>query len=377
MIVYAQTRNENRLLPLDLLRGLLMILMALDHANFHIAQQHSLGEYWGGPFPTFSTPLHFLVRFVTHFSAPGLFFTMGIGMILFASSRRKKGWRESEIWLHFLLRGLILIGLQVILNYGQAWSVAGSRALLWYVGVLAALGAGMILCIPLLRLKPIYLAGISLGLFIIMEFLTPDPVLWGRNFNNLIGTTLVYSGGMGEFWTNYPLLAWVELIVLGLLFGNWIRQNAKKAFQKGIWLGLAFLAGFVLLRLFNGFGTIRPLPLGNWMDFLNVVKYPPSMGFVLLTMGLNLILLGLFSVINKPGSGDWNPILVFGRVPLFFYLTHIGVYLLMGRLLTPDGSGLGVMIVLWAAGLGILYLPARWYGLYKSRQPDRSWVRYF
>ena len=377
MTVYSQTRNENRSLPLDLLRGLLMILMALDHANFHIAQQHSPGEYWGGTFPAFSTPLHFLVRFVTHFSAPGFFFTMGIGMILFASSRRKKGWKESEIWRHFLLRGLVLIGLQIILNYGQAWSVFGSRALLWYVGVLAALGVGMILCIPLLRLKPIYLAGISIGLFILMEVLTPESVLWGKNFNNLAGTILVYSGGTGEFWTNYPLLAWIELIVLGLFFGNLIQQNAKKSYQKGVWLGLAFLAGFVLLRSFNGFGNIRPIPIGNWMDFLSVVKYPPSMAFVLLTMGVNLILLGLFSRINRPGSGDWNPILIFGRVPLFFYLTHLGVYFLMGRLLTPYGSGLGVMVILWIAGLGILYFPARWYGLYKSGKSDRSRVRYF
>lgn len=376
MTVNSQTRKENRLLPLDLLRGLLMILMALDHANFHIAQQHSPGEYWGGLFPIFSTPLHFLARFVTHFSAPGFFFTMGIGMVLFASSRRKKGWKESEIWRHFFLRGLVLIGLQVFLNYGQAWSVAGSRALLWYVGVLAALGIGMILCIPLLRLKPVYLAGISLGLFIVMEVLTPDPVLWGRNFNNLAGTILVYSGGTGEFWTNYPLLAWVELIVLGLLFGNWILQDAKQAYQKGVWLGLAFLVGFVLLRSFNGFGTIRPFPVGNWMDFLSVVKYPPSMAFVLLTTGANLIFVGLFSRINKPSFRNWNPVLVFGRVPLFFYLAHIGVYLVMGRLLTPFGSGLGVMIILWIAGLVILYFPARWYGFYKSRQPDRSWVRY-
>jgi len=327
MAVDSQTRKENRLLPLDLLRGLLMILMALDHANFHIAQQHSPGEYWGGPFPDFFTPLHFLTRFVTHFSAPGFFLTMGIGMVLFASSRRKKGWKEPQIWRHFLLRGLVLIALQIFLNYSQAWSIAGSSALLWYVGVLAALGVGMILCIPLLRLKPIFLAGISLGLFIALDALTPNPGLWGKNFDNLAGTLLIYSGGQGEFWTNYPLLAWVELIVLGMLFGNWIQQDAKKTYQKGIWLGLAFLAGFVLLRLFNGFGTIRPLPIGNWIDFLSVVKYPPSMAFVLLTMGVNLILLGLFSVINKSDSRDWNPVLVFGRVPLFFYLTHIGVYL--------------------------------------------------
>ncbi len=144
--------KENRLLPLDLLRGLLIILMALDHANYHIAQQHSPGEYWGGYYPLYPNPLHFLTRFVTHFSAPGFFFLLGVGMVLFSSSRRKKGWREIEIGGHFLLRGLVLIALQGFLNYSQAWSAGGSSAPVLYVGVLAALGFGMILCIPLLRL---------------------------------------------------------------------------------------------------------------------------------------------------------------------------------------------------------------------------------
>ena len=377
MAVESHTRHEKRLLPLDLLRGLLMILMALDHANFHVAQQHSSGEYWGGQFPDFTGPVHFLTRFVTHFSAPGFFFTMGVGMMLFASSRRKKSWKESDIWGHFLLRGLVLIALQIVLNYSQAWSVVGSSGLLWYVGVLAALGFGMILCIPLLRLKSIFLVGISLGLFIVMEVLTPDPVLWGRNFDNLAGTLLIYSGGRGVYWTNYPLLAWVELIILGLLFGKWIQKDARRAYQKGAWLGLVFLVGFVLLRISNGFGNIRSIPVRNWMDFLSLVKYPPSMTFVLITTGINLILLWVFSRFRRPVFGEWNPLLIFGRVPLFFYLAHIGVYFLMGRTLTPNGSSLGVMILLWLVGLGILYFPARWYSQYKARQPARSWVRYF
>ena len=376
MPVDTQNPHRERLLPLDLLRGLLMILMALDHANFHIAQQHSPGEYWGGPFPTFADPFHFLTRFVTHFCAPGFFFTMGAGMVLFASSRRRKGWKELGIRGHFVLRGLVLIALQVLLNYGQAWSVAGSPALLWYVGVLAALGVGMILCVPLLGLKPIFLAGISLCLFFGMEILTPDPVMWGRNFNDLAGTLLVFSGGKGEFWTNYPLLAWLEVIVLGMLFGKWLLSDAKKAYQKGAWLGLIFLVGFVLLRLINGFGNIRPLALSNWMDFLAVVKYPPSMTFTLLTTGVNLIVLWMFSWIGRPAFGECNPLLVFGRVPLFFYLAHIGFYALVGRLLTPGGSSLGFMIALWIVGLGMLYFPTRWYGRYKARQPARSWVQY-
>jgi len=353
-----------------------MVLMALDHANFHISQQHSSGEYWGGPFPVFSTPMQFLVRFVTHLCAPGFFFTLGIGMVLFTSSRSKKGWNESKIWGHFLVRGFVLIALQIILNYGQVWSVAGSPALRCYVGVLAALGFGMILCVPLLRLKPKYLAWISLGLFVIMEVLTPDALLWGKNFDQFAGTLLIFSGGIGEFWSNYPLLAWVELIVLGILFGKLILEDARTAYQNGAWLGLIFLTGFGLLRALNGFGNIRPLPKDNWMGFLSLVKYPPSMTFVLLTIGINLILLWAFSKVKEPIFGEMNPLLVYGRAPLFFYLAHVWVYLLMGRLITPEGSNLAVMFVLWLVGLFILYIPVRWYGHFKSRQIATSWVRF-
>ena len=369
--------KDNRLLPLDLLRGTLIILMTLDHANYHIAQQHSPGEYWGGYYPLYPSPLHFLTRFVTHFSAPGFFFLLGVGMVLFSSSRTKKGWKEIEIRRHFLLRGLVLIALQGFLNYSQAWSVGGSPAPVLYVGVLVALGFGMILCIPLLDLKPVWLAGIGLGFLVIMEILTPAPELWGRNFDNLAGTLLVYSGGKGEFWTNYPLLAWVELIILGLIFGKWVQVDSKKAYQRGAWLGLAFLLTFVVLRTINGFGTIRLLNFDSWMEFFYLVKYPPSMAFVMLTMGVNLILLAVFSLIKQPGSRDWNPVLIYGRAALFSYLVHIGIYALLGRLLTPQGSSLGVMYALWVAGLVILYYPALWYGKYKAGQPLRSWMRFF
>ena len=88
-----------------------------------------------------------------------------------------------------------MIALQGFLNYSQAWSAGGSPAPILYVGVLAALGFGMILCVPLLGLKPVWLAGIGLGFFVIMEILTPASEFWGRNFENLAGTLLVYSGG--------------------------------------------------------------------------------------------------------------------------------------------------------------------------------------
>jgi len=369
-------KEKNRLLPLDLLRGSLIILMALDHANYHTAQQHSSGEYWGGVFPVFPAPLHFLTRFVTHVCAPGFFFLMGVSMALFASSRRKKGWKETEIRTHFLLRGLALIAIQQALNFSQIWSTSASTSPLWYVGVLAALGAAMILAVPILNLRPIYLGIIAGSLFLLLELLTPGPAQWGLNFDRLLGVLLVYGGGQGTFWVNYPVLAWLEIVVFGLLFGKLILANEKKAFRIAGRLGSFFLVCFVIVRSWNGFGNIRTLPTENWTGFLSVVKYPPSMAYVLLTMGINLILLWMFSGLGRVWLGDKNPVLVFGRTALFSYVSHIVIYILLGRVLVPSGTSLGVMYLLWLVGLGILYWPAYWYGLFKSGQPSRSWVRF-
>ena len=376
----SETQHLKRLprfLPLDALRGLLIVLMALDHANFHIAQQHSSGEYWGGNFPVFQPSLHFVTRFVTHPCAPGFFFLMGVSMVLFQSSRRKNGWKESEIRWHFITRGLVLIVVQLILDFLGIWSTSSSLSPLWYVGVLAALGAGMILCIPLLDLKPVFLGVIALWLFVVLEILTLSPLLWGRNFDQLAGVLLIYGGGSENFWVNYPLLAWVELIVCGMLFGRILLNDEEKAYRWTGRVGIICLGGFGLLRGLNGFGTIRPLANDTWMGILSVVKYPPSLAFVLLTMGINLLMLWFFYRLWKNGISHWNPLVVFGRAPLFSYVVHILIYLLMGRLLVPQGTSLGIMYIFWLGGLALIYLPARWYGIFKAAQPSRSFVRLF
>lgn len=101
------------------------------------------------------------------------------------------------------------------------------------------------------------------------------------------------------------------------------------------------------------------------------------MTFTLFTMGVNLVLLWFFSGVNRGFQNSWNPLLVFGRVPLFSYVIHLGIYSLIGRLLTPNGSSLQLMYLLWLLGLVLLYPLARWYGKFKAAQSDRSWVRFF
>ncbi len=365
-----------RLLPLDALRGLVIVLMALDHANHFIAQQHSPGEYWGGSFPVYHDALTFLTRLVTHLSAPGFFFLMGAGMLLFAHSRRKQGWSEWAIIGHFLIRGGLLVGLQLLV-VNRAWELSpGGWGLEVYIGVLFALGGTMILGSLLLWLKPKVLLALTVVLVLGAELLTPDPSLWNQVFQPL-NRLLLIPGGNLELWVNYPVLPWLELVTFGILFGHWLVGDQRKAFKRALGFGAAFLLAFLVLRYLDGFGNIRPRGGNTWIDFLNLVKYPPSITFNLLTMGVTLIIVGLFARAGEKLQRFFRPLVVFGRVPLFFYLAHLFLYAGLGLWLTPNGTSIPKMYPYWLLGLLILYPLCLWYGRLKQRQPANSTLRFF
>ena len=365
----------SRLLSIDALRGLIMVLMALDHANYFVAQQHPLGEHWGGRFPVYTDAITFLTRLVTHPVAPGFFFLMGVGMFLFTHSRRKRGWSEWEITRHFLIRGGLLIALQLLI-INRTWQLGPETFPEVYIGVLIALGGGMILGSFFLRLKPTYLLVLTCILFIGTEVSHPDPSQWGAIFDQPLGLLFGYSGGDLDLWSNYPILTWLELITFGILFGHWLVKDSEKAFKRAIWFGAAFLFAFVAIRYLDGFGNIRPRMSNSWIDFLNVVKYPPSMTFTLLTMGINMIILGLFARVTEKAQRILQPLVVFGRAPLFFYILHLFLYMLIGRWLAPDGTSIPAMYPYWLLGLLILFPLTLWYGAFKQRQPANSVLRF-
>jgi CubicO group peptidase (beta-lactamase class C family)/uncharacterized membrane protein len=365
-----------RLLAVDALRGLIIVFMALDHANYFIAQQHSSGEYWGGAYPVYDSIAPFLTRFFTHFSAPGFFFLMGVGMTLFTLSRQKRGWSRGEIIRHFLLRGALLIALQLLV-VNRAWELAsGGWEIEWYFGVLYAIGGAMIICSALLWLKPRYLVGISLFLLIGTEILVPDPQAWGQSFP-LIQNLFFFAGGnFPAVWVNYPILAWLELAVFGLAFGQWLAQDREKTFRLAVMMGLVSLAAFIVLRGLDGFGNLRPISDDGWMNFLNPVKYPPSITFTLLTIGVNLLLLRLFAWIEEWRASLLQPLVVFGSTPLFFYILHLFLYAIIGRILTPQGVSIALMLPFWILGLLALYPLCKWYAGIKVKQPDQSVLRF-
>ena len=377
----TETDKPKRIQGLDAVRGLIIVLMALDHANHFIAQQHSSGEYWGGGFPAYSEALPFLTRFVTHFCAPGFSFLLGIGMMLLADARRRQGWSMGKIRRFLIVRGLVLIGLQfLIINRAWEWSPSGWEVQT-YVGVLFALGGGMIIGSLMLRLSRGWLLGIAIVVTLLFEWLTPAPEMWGQfqvqSAIDRLNWWLLRTGGDLIVWSNYPVLQWLEFTLFGMFFGRWLLDENRKPIQSVWKIGVALLAGFVVVRGLDSFGNIRPRLGDSWIDWLNVVKYPPSISFTFLTMGVNLIFISWFDRLAQSRPVWLQPLVWLGQAPLFFYIAHLFLYAAIGNELVPTGTSLGGMYLWWLGGVIVLLPLTYWFGRFKRSQSPDSILRLF
>ncbi len=380
------TAHDPRLSYLDALRGLIMILMAVDHASYFIAHQHP-AEFWGQPLPQYSGALPFLTRFLTHFCAPGFFFLMGIGMLLFANSRQKLGWTESAIRKHFLTRGALLIGLQLFIE-NPSWILGpatelgtkppgGGSDVLLHFGVLYGLGASMIVCAFLLRQKTVVLAAISLFAIVLTQLLIPGPDKVATLYSPLPRLLLI-PGHTNLVQAFYPLIPWLGLAVFGLIFARWILVSPAAVSRNATLIGTSFLLLFLFVRSTGGFGNIHPVSFSSWITFLNVTKYPPSLAYILLTLGVDLLLLALFARIVTTQQRWARPLFVFGQTALFFYLAHLYLYATMGLTIVPvGGTSLGWMYGYWAGGLVLLYLLCVQYRKFKQQTDPGSVWRFF
>ncbi|MGB2908071.1 MAG: heparan-alpha-glucosaminide N-acetyltransferase domain-containing protein [Candidatus Aminicenantaceae bacterium] len=375
-------KNEGkRLLPLDALRGLILLFMALDHANFFVARMHPTGEFWGIPLPSYESLWAFLTRVLTHLCAPGFFFLLGIGMVLFTQSRTRLGWSRVRITRFFLKRGVLLILLQFFVE-NPCWLMGpagmeppGSKDQIWiHFGVLSALGAAMILGALLLHLKWGIVLGLSAAALILTWVVIPDPSRAEYLFSPLV-RILMIPGRTGMLQVFYSIVPWAGIAGLGMVFGRRLSSDADRAYRSAALTGLVFLLMFPALRLLGSFGSIHPYEGGGLIAFFNVTKYPPSAVFLLLTLGACLLVLWMFSRAG-PCLRHWaKPLLVYGRTPLFFYLAHLYLYALVGLFTASRVEGsLPFMYVVWLAGIVILYPGCLWYGRFKaSTPPDSIW----
>jgi uncharacterized membrane protein len=363
-----------------------MALMALDHASFFIAGVHP-GEFWGVALPAYPDAGHFLTRFVSHLCAPGFFFLMGTSMVLFTDARRALGWSERRITRFFVVRGLILIVLQLLVE-NPAWALGliggpsdttrppGGRgeSVLLHFGVLYALGATMICWSFLLRFGSAVFLSLSIVAVLATQALVPGADQAGIRYAPWLRVLLI-PGQTGAWQVFYPVIPWLGLTGLGLAFGRFLRKDPDRACRGALAAGAAFLLLFALLRRLVSFADFHPAGPG-WMSFFNLTKYPPSLAFILLTLGVDLLLLSALSKAAAQLRTWGKPLLLFGSTALFFYVAHLYLYALTGLAL-PVRPSFRVMYLLWLLGLALLYPACLRYKRFKGRTaPDSVW-RFF
>ena len=398
-----------RLDSIDLLRGLVMVLMLLDHTR----EFTHAGAMTSDPLDASrTTPLLYATRWITHFCAPTFVFLAGLGVGL----QRMRGKPAGDVARFLWTRGLWLVFLEVTVVRTLVW-FNWHPSLLAHLQVIWAIGTSLIVLAALVRL-PVHVVGtvgaaIVLGHNLLDRFRTtpwtgpdspvPSPLgqLWMLFHQG--GPFPIYGFPSPIVLAHYPFLPWAGVLLAGYgaaIFYGWPPERRRRLF---IGLGAAMLAAFLVLRLTNLYGDPRPWAPGasltqTVMGFLNVSKYPPSLLFVLATLGLPLMLLGgLDGRAIRGGLG--GALVVFGRVPLFFYMLQWIVAHVAGMLVSaslgkdlgpyflnlvqiftlpkpPDiGGPLSITYVCWILGSVLLYFPCRWFAEVKARRRD-WWLGY-
>jgi len=387
----AQPAGASRLAALDALRGLIMIVMAIDHASYFIAKVHP-GEFWGVPLPRYPDGLAFFTRFITHFCAPGFFLLMGVSVTLFAESRRGLGQSEGRITRHLVTRGALLIVLEHVLEnpawllgaigatvpietHGGGGPPGGGTSIRLGFLVLYGLGSTMIVCALLERVDTRVAVALSAAAVLATQLLLPSPAHVATRYSPALRLLLI-PGQTGSLLVAYPTLPWLGIAGLGVAFGRLLRDDPARAERLARSGGLCALLVFVVLRAAGGRGDFHYIAQPGLIGLLGLTKYPPSLAFTLLTVGGNLIAL---AALLRTGAAleRWaRPLVVLGGSALFFFFVHLYVYALIGFAF-PSGTTLPVMYTVWALGFVVLYPLSAWYGRFKQRRAPESLWRLF
>lgn len=393
----AEAAGRARLDSVDRLRGLVMVLMALDHVRGYFTNP-SLD-------PTdleHTSAALFLTRWVTHLCAPTFIFLAGTGAYLAA----RRGKTKAELSWFLLTRGLwiVLLGLTVV-RFSWSFTVDVQN---YNADVLWAIGWSMVVLAGLVFLPTRVVT--AFGLVMIVGHNLLDPVraadlgpfsdIWEILHRKEMHRErpLEFFGGAILFDTQYPLIPWVGVMAVGYGFGALLVRQGIDRRRWLLGLGTALCLGFLVLRAVNRYGDPDPWSgqrdgLFTVLSFLNCHKYPPSLLYLLMTLGPALLLLAWFErAPHLPG----RPLLVFGRVPMFYYLIHLPLIhalmaaaafacygpavlpaLFAGKPLPADyGYGLPVVYGIWLGVLVILCPVCRWFADVKRRRRD-AWLSYF
>jgi uncharacterized membrane protein len=389
------TLTAKRIESIDLLRGLVIIIMALDHVRgYFLAGAHDFD-----PTDLDKTyPALFFTRWITHFCAPVFVFLAGTSASLISQRKTK-----AELSRFLFTRGLWLMFVELtIVNfawYFDPYFSFNAFAVIW------ALGVSMVALALLIHLPQKLI--LLIGLIILFGHNLLDHFHIEGNSVNAFIWALLHDPVRFEFFgrifrTNYPVLPWIGIMALGYSLGSLYAKGVLPEQRKKYLLiigGTAMLL-FILIRATNLYGdqstwSVQDNPLFTFMSFLNTTKYPPSLLYALMTLGPSLILLAVF---ERP-LGSWSqPILHYGRVPMFFYLIHLYLIHLLAtaalvmtgidwhetilskglRNFRPEGYGLSLPVVylVWAFVVLSLYPLCKWFDNYKSKHKEKWWLSY-
>ncbi len=385
-----------RIRSIDIIRGAVMVLMAIDHVRVYS------GLPAGGP-----TAGIFFTRWITHFCAPAFIFLAGTSAFFY-------GRKHTDLSRHLLTRGVWLVFLELTF-VRVMWTFNVDFANYELAGVIWVIGWCMVLMSLLVKLPVKAIAAI--GVVIIAGHNLMDPRLGGV-IQGLQGNPLAwlwkvlyvgfFAGPVGpNLMVLYSIVPWIGVMAAGYGFGTILTLEPERRNRLCLAIGLGAIALFLVLRGFNIYGDPRPWTAISrnpnappappaFFRFLNTNKYPASLLFLLMTLGPTIALIPLIER-ARGAVADW--LTVFGRVPFFYYLLHIPlIHLLalvvskiklgsvspwlfenhpMGNGPAPDGYtwGLGTLYLVWAITVVLLYFACRWFVEIKGRRRD-WWLGY-
>lgn len=380
--------QKQRIFSIDILRGIIMVIMALDHVR---------DFYSNAPMDpldlTKTSAALFLTRWITHFCAPTFVFLAGTSAFLSLSKRKSK--KEASLFL--LKRGIWLLILELTI-IGFGWQLDPGFHMI-FAQVIWAIGWSMIVLAALVFLKPVYVG--AFGLVLIFGHNALDHINADSLGHFKLLWLILHQQGFYQLdnyesiFLLYPLVPWIGVMAAGYAFGTLFQLPPAVRKSLFIKIGLGCLALFIVLRFFDIYGDPFPRePETIWwkavLSFIKCQKYPPSLLYLLMTLGVSITALGLLEGVDTKLSKIF---LVYGRVPMFYYIQHIYIIHLSSvvaamskgitaaQLRAAQGSAVGwgyslpVVYLIWIAVVFILYFPCRWFMKVKERRKD-WWLSY-
>lgn len=389
--------KRKRIQSIDLLRGTVMILMALDHVRDYF---HYDAFFFDPTDLTQSYPALFWTRFITHFCAPVFVLLAGTSAYMVGTKRNKPSLSK---WL--LKRGVWLVFVELtIVKFAWFFQLDYTNLLIM---VIWALGISMIVLAGFIHLPR------KLGIAICLLFIFGHNIFDGyvpegdtaHAFWMLLHEQNIFQlGSFGIVFVGYPIVPWIFVMPLGYYMGSLYSKDVQPETRKTtvLKLGIGSILLFVVLRAFNIYGDAYQWELQNTLgmsvaSFFNITKYPSSLHYLLITLGPALVFLAMAE--NWKGKLA-DKVVVIGRVPMFFYIVHLYVIhlaALVAVLLTgfsastmvielwvsmqEELQGFGFHLiwvwVIWIAIVTALYPFCNWYNTYKNSHRDKWWLSYF